>query len=311
LRGTEQLLVVPEQLSQPCKEENDRPIIGVLTQPALGREYVAGSYVKYLEAAGARVVALRYRWSKEELVDMAKSLNGLLLPGGNAELSKGAPYYDASAVLFEFALEQNRQGKFFPVWGTCLGFEQLHVLASGDNSTVLSASGDFDSEDFASPVTLTEHAMSSDLVGNMPEHLVSAMTREPITFNAHKQGISPRIFHDNPKLVAFFTPLATFKDRKGKPFMAIVEAKHGLPVYGTQFHPEKAIFEWFEPSGIPHTPNAILLAQYTANFFVQKARCSPNSFPGGFHNASRHMIQLTVKRIVETPNQYFAQVYEF
>ena len=41
---------------------NNRPIVGVLTQPtdgdmsAYGSSYIAASYVKYLEGGGARVV---------------------------------------------------------------------------------------------------------------------------------------------------------------------------------------------------------------------------------------------------------------
>ena len=43
------------------KHNNERPIVGILTQPDMdGREYVAASYVKYVEAAGARVIAIRY-----------------------------------------------------------------------------------------------------------------------------------------------------------------------------------------------------------------------------------------------------------
>lgn len=44
---------------------NDRPVIGILTQPSRtcekigkGNSYIAASYVKYLESAGARVVPI-------------------------------------------------------------------------------------------------------------------------------------------------------------------------------------------------------------------------------------------------------------
>jgi hypothetical protein len=41
--------------------EVSRPVIGILTQPdPFGVEYIAASYVKFAEAAGARVVPLRY-----------------------------------------------------------------------------------------------------------------------------------------------------------------------------------------------------------------------------------------------------------
>ncbi|ELR14715.1 uncharacterized protein ACA1_390290 [Acanthamoeba castellanii str. Neff] len=48
---------------------NARPIVGVMAQPTyadpqykgLGRTYLAAAYVKWLESAGARVVAVQYR----------------------------------------------------------------------------------------------------------------------------------------------------------------------------------------------------------------------------------------------------------
>lgn len=47
---------------------NDKPVIGVLTQPSLWStiypsedySYIAASYVKFLESSGARVVPIKY-----------------------------------------------------------------------------------------------------------------------------------------------------------------------------------------------------------------------------------------------------------
>ncbi|GBG30438.1 Gamma-glutamyl hydrolase [Hondaea fermentalgiana] len=276
--------------------------------------------------AGARVVAVRYTSSDEELKRVFDSINGLFFPGGAANLSPGHPYFDgthidgfpsiykflqASAKLFNWALEANAKGTIYPIWGTCLGFEQLAVLASGSNATILSASGIFDSENYPAPVTLTANAASSELVGSMPDVLREAMESKNITFNAHGQGVDPEVFKSNPKLSGFFTDLATYVDKKGKPFVAMIEAKGGLPIYGVQFHPEKAIFEWFVPSGIPHSPNAIFLAQYFTNFFVQKTRCNANSFPGGLAQEAQEVIQARASHHSVHYDQYFAETYEF
>lgn len=69
--------------------ENDYPIIGVFTQPTSSYDgdcsgnclYVAASYVKYLEAAGARVVPVNYYASEEQLDELFSSVNGFLFPG--------------------------------------------------------------------------------------------------------------------------------------------------------------------------------------------------------------------------------------
>lgn len=42
------------------------------------------------------------------------------------------------------------------------------------------------------------------------------------------------------------------------------------PFYGLQFHPEKNLYEWKLGRKIPHGKNAIEIAQYFANFFVNE-----------------------------------------
>jgi gamma-glutamyl hydrolase len=51
---------------QLCCALNDRPIIGIYTQPTdsslltYGEQFIAASYVKFVEGAGARVAPIRY-----------------------------------------------------------------------------------------------------------------------------------------------------------------------------------------------------------------------------------------------------------
>jgi hypothetical protein len=63
------------------------PVIGVLTQPwKAGKDseellYIAASYVKYVEAGGARAVPVFSDRSAKELTSIFSKLNGLLVPG--------------------------------------------------------------------------------------------------------------------------------------------------------------------------------------------------------------------------------------
>lgn len=43
------------------------------------------------------------------------AINGLLLPGGGANLSPGHPFYDAATNLVLMALDANDKGDYFPV----------------------------------------------------------------------------------------------------------------------------------------------------------------------------------------------------
>ena len=64
-----------------------------------------------------------------------------------------------------------------------------------------------------------------------------------------------------------FKILSTNFDDKGTEYVSTIE--HVMyPVYGTQWHPEKAAYEWKYPSSIPHSLEAVLLEHHTTGVFV-------------------------------------------
>ena len=78
---------------------NHRPIIGILAQElSVNLEkwygdnytsYIDSSYIKYIEAAGARVVPVLINQPMEYYRTIFTSTNGLLLPGGVQSLDSG------------------------------------------------------------------------------------------------------------------------------------------------------------------------------------------------------------------------------
>ena len=73
-------------------------MIGILAQPGTADEqYIAASYVKFVEAAGAVAVPLSYAASNETTTALLDQLNGALLPGGGATLPDAARAIVASA----------------------------------------------------------------------------------------------------------------------------------------------------------------------------------------------------------------------
>ena len=50
------------------------------------KQYIDASHVKFLEAAGARVVPVDFTLGKQELKDALEQLNGLYIPGDSARL---------------------------------------------------------------------------------------------------------------------------------------------------------------------------------------------------------------------------------
>lgn len=96
---------------------NNRPIIGILTEPweheeyaDRGGEYIAASYVKFMESAGARVVPISYKWNSTTLDLVFNSVNGILFPGGGVDLNFGTPYLTTLKYLFDKTKAVNDAG---------------------------------------------------------------------------------------------------------------------------------------------------------------------------------------------------------
>jgi gamma-glutamyl hydrolase len=255
---------------------NERPIIGILTEPGSPApkdgSYIAASYVKWIEAAGARVVPILYDLPKPEMRRRFMAINGLLLPGGGANLSPGHPFFDAAHYLVDLALDANDKGDYFPVHGTCLGFEALAIIVS-HNTSVLS---DMDALNAPAPLLYTEAAATSGWLQALPPHVVTNLQNTALAMENHAHGVLTTSFEENPRLKDFFKVLALSLDNKGLPYIAMMEAKQ-YPVYATQWHPEKNAFEWASFLRIPHSPEGIEVTQEMANFFVGEARKSSHA----------------------------------
>lgn len=85
-----------------------------------------------MEAAGARAVPIHYTADEATLQTLAKSVNGILLPGGSASLKNASTYYMAGKTLYNAAVKSTDAGQPLPIWGTCLGalLTLLSALAS-------------------------------------------------------------------------------------------------------------------------------------------------------------------------------------
>ena len=221
---------------------NTRPIVGVLTQPlntevgnstASNLTYIAASYVKFLESAGARVVPVHFDASDSELDATFRSVNGLLFPGGGADLSIGTRLRTAAARLYNAALSSNDAGDVFPIWGTCMGFQLLSLLTARDEDSIL-CSKCYDSEGTPLPLRFTSASKSSDLYGGLPVSLREALATENITENSHHDGIAPATYRTNARLAAFYDVLSTNVDGAGSPFASTIEAKR-YPIAATQW----------------------------------------------------------------------------
>jgi len=62
-----------------------------------------------------------------------------------------------------------------------------------------------------------------------------------------------------------------------KPIVTMLKTKL-FPMYLLQIHPERTTNEWFDSCVIPHTNEAMLLAEEMANYFIEDARKNSHRF---------------------------------
>lgn len=117
---------------------NEAPIIGVLSQeisyylegkyPGEYESFIAASYVKFVEGGGARVIPIWINKTEEYYIEIMSRINGVLFPGGATWFDQSDGYADAGMYIYKNAKRLNDAGDYFPIWGTCLGFELLTYL---------------------------------------------------------------------------------------------------------------------------------------------------------------------------------------
>jgi gamma-glutamyl hydrolase len=258
-----------------------RPIIGILSLPNSVpgfnsfQSYFPASYVKWLESAGARVIPLLYDAPAATIKQQLQYINGAFFTGGGTDFTNpdgSLTQFAATAqVIFNESVEAwTSRGEVFPLWGTCQGHELVSFLAAGANETVLSSG--FDSENYTIPLTFTSDAQSSRLYGPLGEEVMNIFATQPVTMNNHQMGVAPSDVPKFPSLNSRFTVLSTNVDREGKPFVSSMEGKNGLPIFTTQYHPEKVQFEWWNQEVINHSYDSVIANHWLSLIFVNQTR---------------------------------------
>eukprot|EP00899_Mesostigma_viride_P013063 jgi/Mesvir1/21758/Mv04163-RA.1 len=260
------------------KQATDHPLIGILSQPIFtqreipgghNQSFISASYVKLIEAAGARPVPISFDAPRDEIKRIMRQINGVIFPGGSSSLDPDSQFFETATYIWELAVQFNRQGVYFPILGVCLGFEAFLRIVSDDVDIL---------EDFVAgvPSTLefTGDVLNSRIFGSMGVQLLRKLEKQQLAMEAHRKGISPAKFHADKNLTTFFRVLSYSHDENGKKYVSTMEAKH-FPFSATQWHPEKNAFEWIW-STTPHSRDAVEITQGVANFIADESRKCPH-----------------------------------
>jgi len=238
--------------------DNKIPVIAVISQPATtynnkfpdaGNNWseVVGSYVDWVQQTGAEVALIPYDMPWEVLTQVLAMTNGMVLPGGAAELvdfnNKNATteYQNRIHSILKWAIQHNKK-TYYPVWGTCLGFEEMVIHFAGNSGDALQ--NGFDDKAAYHKVDLRPAFKKSDFFSHLSvtQEMVENVFSRDIAYYYHSEGIAVDHF-ESMGLSKHLTLLGSSKNAAGKEFGAIFEAKNNIPMWFVQFHPEKHQFE--------------------------------------------------------------------
>ncbi|KAG6557513.1 hypothetical protein Mapa_000787 [Marchantia paleacea] len=256
-----------------------QPLIGILSgevQKVIGgggtfhpgMSYIAASYVKFVEAGGARAVPLLYNEPVESLRRKFSAVNGIVFPGGSTNMD-GGPYLDTVKLLLDWAIEANDTGDYFPVYGACLGMEVLANVIAEDCGRCYGEVTNCSLNDYEPRGKLLQSCLLVCYWIMRCEARIDILKYRPVW------GLTPAKFASIKPLTDFFEVLTVTPDDNGDMYVSSVQGKK-YPVTAVMFHPEKNVFEWTYDS-IPHSSAAIQLTQSIADYFISEARKSSHA----------------------------------
>lgn len=162
------------------------------------------------------------------------------------------------------AITANKLGDYFPIWGTCMGFQLLHLLVNNYTDPLQAVANEVY---FTRNITYDK--VSSKLYDSQKSNVKDYAEKVGSAFYNHHWAIFDDVYTRYPKIASFFKRTAHSFNGINQTFVASVEA-YDYPVYGVQYHPEKNQFEWLLSPN--RDPTAIKWSQSISNFFVNEAR---------------------------------------
>jgi gamma-glutamyl hydrolase len=181
-------------------------------------------------------VPIHFDTPQDELTAMLGNVNGLLFPGGGADLTNTTDFAKAGRTLWQYALKANDNGDHFPIYATCMGFQQIIMIAAETDSVLCEHC--FEAEGTPLPLDFTSKAPGkffSEMSTNQ-RNLYNVLAHENLTENSHHDGVTPAQFDSgNANLNAFFDVISTNLDTNSKEFVSTIEAKK-YPIFASKCH---------------------------------------------------------------------------
>ena len=251
--------------------------------------FVDSYYVRWIEAAGARVVVIPWDLTPERLQWYATRVNAVLFPGGGLEDDATMQAYFRNVILWhDTSIDMSSRGQTLVLWGTCQGF-QVICAAAARNLSVIEENIVHGLYPLMLSLNLTQASASSRMLNpstTSPE-ILKALTNHASTLNWHHDAVRLPSWQAHPSMSELIAT-STNCDPSGVEFVSAIEHKTA-PIFASQFHPERPPYE-FSNSLIGHSAHVMIVSQFFANFLAAQARMSKNAFDGGDSEVESHSV---------------------
>jgi len=274
------------------KQKIYHPTVGILSIPMTTsyhkntHSYLPASYVKWIEMNNARVIPIPYDTPIGALDMILNQVNGVLFIGGQVDHGMISEEYvhfmETFKHIVNHAKKSNNQKNYFPLFAICLGFEILGMMGENvekiiNSFTTLKGLSDVDAHHYNSKLDFVKSDLPLSKIFTHSEQ--DEFRKTPCVFQNHSQAFVV----DAPYMKTwnkYWNVVATSKSKDKKPleYVSMFEYKN-FPFYGTQFHPEKVLFEWLLPD-IGRTPIFRKISKNLSRFFINECKKNNNIVKG-------------------------------
>lgn len=202
-------------------------MIGIIALPKRNHKgsVYPENYVNWVESSGADAIVIPYDLPKRQLVQCIHQMDGIVWTGGGIEnnysYKQYITYMKSLDTCFETAKAYNDSGRYYPLFGICLGFEILVLFSK--NIDLNHAFDDMKHHVRESRDCIT---FKDSRLRDWFLPLEKKMANQPCATHHHQFGF-------DIKPLKGITIVSTDTD-----FINMIEYKK-YPFYGVQFHPER------------------------------------------------------------------------
>lgn len=201
------------------------------------------------------------------------------MPGGDGD------YLEYGRFIYHQLKDMNDNGTYYPLWGTCMGYENMVSYVADAGWDVLSVY-DYDTGSMA--LEFVVDPRDTKMFNQLGDRAF-LFEQYNTSYNAHHWGLNPDKFNTDKGLSSIYHHTAISYMPDGRPFVAAVESDN-YPFFGTQFHPEKTTRVFKEDLEVDHSWLSIGLNRHFGDYFVHLARQNTNVW-GTYSEVQKEIVE--------------------